>query len=218
MLHGWLLPVGCPAASQVIYESLHSSILLFPFTSEHMVIHLRISHSSLCRLNTTMASSNRPSFQPIYCTASAYGIPDFGATHPFIEQIKEAAESRHLNQPGILPRQVALVTKGAKHKGWLRHTLYQAYKASTGNELRWALHWALRIDNVYFELHRIEHTNDITFTASVWEEGRIQQITEEIEKFSTTYMTNQEIVAIGKSVPSLRNLMTDIAPKRTALY
>ena len=64
-----------------------------------------------------MAPSNRPSFRPIYCTGSTYGMPDFGAKYVFIEQIKEVVESRRLSQPDVPPRQVALVTKGAKENG-----------------------------------------------------------------------------------------------------
>jgi hypothetical protein len=116
----------------------------------------------------------------------------------------EEAEARRLSQPGVPPRQVALVTKSTKEKGRLRHALYRSSKGATGHELRWALHWALRIDDIYFELHRIEHTDNITFTASTWSLDRTKQITDVDSDFSTTYMTNQEIVDIGKQVSCLR--------------
>ena len=136
-----------------------------------------------------------PSFQPGYCSGSSFGVPDFGALHPIIEQIKE--DTRLRRQQGAL-RNVDLVRKFAKNKGKKRSSFYRMTKKATGHELRPLLHWALRIDGKYFELYRLPGTSKADFVIGDWNTSRFDQVTEETPNYGTTYMTDEQIQTIGK--------------------
>lgn len=91
-----------------------------------------------------------------------------------------------------------MVIKSTKDKGAVRHAVYQELKNITGYELRWALHWAFNINGIYFELHRIPQSDEVEFVARAWSEDRIRQITAPEDEFGTTYMTNEEILRVGR--------------------
>ncbi|KAN0102983.1 hypothetical protein V8E51_011296 [Hyaloscypha variabilis] len=134
--------------------------------------------------------------RPSYCSGSAFGAPEFGGAHPPVEEIKEQARARQVL--GQLPRSVDLVYKVAKEKGRTRGVVYKGLSWLTGRHFRSALHWALRIGSTYFELHLEHGTGNVDFIARAWDQDRLKLLRWRENNFGTTYMTDKEILTVGR--------------------
>lgn len=95
------------------------------------------------------------------------------------------------------------ILQHAKSRWWKRHRkVYHVTSAAgttwinTNGSLRWALHWALKIDDAYFELHRTWNNGKFIFVKREWSAEDIELSTSSLMG-GTTYLTDEEILSIG---------------------
>ncbi|KAF8853030.1 hypothetical protein BDZ45DRAFT_694593 [Acephala macrosclerotiorum] len=118
----------------------------------------------------------------IQCSASKRrGVPLELLKHGEIEEVLRLAKRRW----GKRHRRVYLVTIAAGTT-WV----------NTNGLFRWALHWALKIGDTYFELDRTRNDGKFTFTKQKWSAERIRLSTSSLIG-GTTYLEDDEILGIG---------------------
>lgn len=136
----------------------------------------------------------RPSWCARNQSHEEYFIPDFEAKHPEIEKIKEAVTLR--KPTGPQSRSLNIVYRPASEKSTSLDQLLHSLAEHFGTEASWAYHWAIKIDDLYFELE--VHPEQI-WKYGPWDEHLKAQVVKE-EEMGTTSMTDEEILTIGVSM------------------
>jgi hypothetical protein len=145
------------------------------------------------------------SVRPSFCSESHFGIPQFDGSHPHVERIKEQTIAR--KNAGQTPRDVYLVFKFTTRVDqdvvrWVLKQLHRGFQWLFNARLRSILHWAFRIEETYFELHRFPQSTRIDFVARDWDTKRRKLIVHGgLERFGKTFMTDAEFLDVGKAFP-----------------
>ena len=80
--------------------------------------------------------------------------------------------------------------------GPIRKGILKSLMAITGSQLTWAMHWAIEIDGIYFELQRVPESRKPTLAVSRWTNHKKRDIV--TRAFAgTTVLNNEEMIAKG---------------------
>ncbi|KAK3390637.1 hypothetical protein B0H63DRAFT_121170 [Podospora didyma] len=94
-------------------------------------------------------------------------------------------------------RNVEVVTVPIKDIGSLRRAGLRLASWIFGSPLTWAMHWAIRVDGTYFELHRPGGMAKPCLRTSIWSEEKERGIIATVPIGSTT-LSDDEIVAASE--------------------
>jgi hypothetical protein len=97
-----------------------------------------------------------------------------------------------------LRRPIVLVATSPTDSGYVSRSLLKAAFRATGAPPIWTLHWAILIDDQYFELHRTPGSSRFYFKQSKWEQSKIEEIIAWSEVVGDTDLTNEDIFEIGR--------------------
>lgn len=106
------------------------------------------------------------------------------------------------NQQEVRPekRAVFIVTVPVKDIGPTRKACIKLVSLAIGSPLTWAMHWAIRVDDSYFELQRPPGFAKPYLKVSRWSEHKKKEIIT-AAPISSTLMTDSEIIAASATRP-----------------
>jgi len=106
------------------------------------------------------------------------------------------------NQQEVQPekRAVFIVTVPVKDIGPTRKACIKLVSLAIGSPLTWAMHWAIRVDDSYFELQRPPGLAKPYLKVSTWSEDKKKEIIT-AAPISSTLMTDSEIIAASATRP-----------------
>lgn len=91
-------------------------------------------------------------------------------------------------------------------------------RALPPGSLNIVMHWAIRVDNTFFELKRYPGQSKPGFERNLWEWHKIRSITTQ-ELYGYTSMNDAEIEAVGKSrVLPAENIAVLTEPQRSGIH
>ncbi len=110
----------------------------------------------------------------------------------------DAALSQESDPTTAEPRQrrVEVVTVPAKTIGRVQRVGLRLATWLFGSPLTWAMHWAIRVEGTYFELHRPGGVTKPCLRTSTWSEERQREIIATVPIGSTT-LSDEEIVGLS---------------------
>ena len=135
-----------------------------------------------------------PSTRIIACSLYALHVQGFLPT-----LLKMDAELSQESDPTTAkPRQrrVEVVTVPAKTIGRVQRVGLRLATWLFGSPLTWAMHWAIRVEGTYFELHRPGGVAKPCLRTSTWSEERQREIITTVP-IGSTALSDEEIVGLS---------------------
>lgn len=112
----------------------------------------------------------------------------------------QAASDNSQQQVQAEKREVFIVTVPVKDIGATRKACIKLVSLAMGSPLTWAMHWAIRVDDSYFELQRPPGFGKPYLKVSTWSEDKKKEIIT-AASISWTLMTDSEIIAASATRP-----------------
>ncbi|KAH0543151.1 hypothetical protein FGG08_002496 [Glutinoglossum americanum] len=114
-------------------------------------------------------------------------------------------------------RGVIIVTVPVKDIGAVRKAIIKLVSWVVGSPLTWAMHWAIRVDDTYFELQRPGGLGKPHLAATVWSEEKRKGIIT-VCPMGSTLMTNEEIIVAGQAYFAENRMWYDIFSNNCQLF
>ena len=110
------------------------------------------------------------------------------------------AQSRKDVREILEARRIRIATTPINVIGPMRKLIFRLVMRITGSQLTWAMHWAIEIEDTYFELQRVQESPKPTLSVSRWASDRKKDIVTDAFAGTTTRRWSYgdvEVVAVS---------------------
>ncbi|KAI9778085.1 MAG: hypothetical protein M1839_008389 [Geoglossum umbratile] len=118
---------------------------------------------------------------------------------------------------GTGERRVFIVTVPVKDIGPARKAMIKLVSWAVGSPLTWAMHWAICVDDTYFELQRPGGLGKPYLAATTWSEGKRKEIITTCP-MGSTILTNEEITIESQAYFANNRMYYDVFSNNCQLF